>query len=66
MEELKIGQRIRVVNDWVDASKERGTIQGFQTNGNTKFARIKWLGKNAYSLTDEWGVLFPLDELRKA
>jgi hypothetical protein len=57
-------QKVRVVNDWfpMEAKKLTATILTFQNNNGKMFARVQW-SKLEYA--DEFGVLFPLDELRR-
>jgi uncharacterized protein YhbP (UPF0306 family) len=62
---FKSGDRVRIVNAWVLESKAVAVIQGFQFNAGIQFAKVKWL-KNTNKMAEEYGVLFPLDELRKA
>lgn len=62
---FKTGDRVRIYNSWVDDNKSVAVIQGFQINGGHKFAIVKWL-KHTNKMAEEYGVLFPLDELRKA
>ena len=61
---FKIGDRVRIVNNWVEDRKAAAVIRGFQSNGNMTFAQVKWLGKTS-ELTESYGTLFPLDELKK-
>jgi len=64
---MNIGDKVRVYNSWIDAEGKKltATIDKFQKNGTIKFAKVRWLGKQAFDATSKYGVLFPLNELRK-
>lgn len=62
---MKLNDKCRIVNDWLPAEAKKATVQvvGFQTNGE-QYARVKWLGKQAFVFAKQWGTLFPIKELR--
>lgn len=57
------GDKVKITTNWIEG-KPTAIICAFQVNGGVRFARVKWLGK-ARSLSDEYGELFTLDELKR-
>lgn len=66
MSKIVRGCRVHVVNDWFppEAKKAYAVVDNFQKNGTMEYAKLRWVGKMADLLTAEYGILFPLDELR--
>ena len=64
---LKMGDRVRVISDWVDEdiNHRQAVVIGFQMNGSQQFAQVKWLGKCSSQMLELYGFIFPLDELKK-
>jgi hypothetical protein len=64
---FNIGDRCRIVNTWIstEAKKKRVLIINFQENGNIIFAKVQWLGSGRKEYEEQYGILFPLDELKK-
>jgi hypothetical protein len=67
---FKVGDSARVCVDWIAPGTKTKTmivkIVGFQQNGNTTFAKVKWTGNDAIELAEQYGNLFTFQELRKA
>ena len=64
---IKPNDKCRVTSDWIPSTVKARRVQviRLQQNGNQKFARVMWLGKNARKNESEYGVLFALDELKR-
>jgi len=64
---LKHGDKVRIISDWIveDSKNLLAVVDKLQTNGIMKCARIKWLGRNPTKLVEEYGIVFPIDELKK-
>lgn len=64
---MSIGDKVRVINSWIDTDGKKltATIDKFQVNGTIKYAKVRWLGRQAFEANVKYGNLFPLDELRK-
>jgi hypothetical protein len=61
---FRLNARIKVVNSWLPDTLRGKTarIVGFQTNGSTTYAKVKWCKAEYAELV---GNLFPLDELKE-
>jgi hypothetical protein len=66
-DEFRIGETVTVQIDWGDGfhRNKRFQITGFQTNGHVKSAKGFWKGKYAKKLTEDYGTIFPLLDLKK-
>ena len=64
---LKQGDKVKVISDWIseDSRNLFAVIDKLQKNGIMNCARIKWLGRNPNKLIEEYGIVFPIDELKK-
>lgn len=64
MSSFYVGDKVRVVNDWLpdETKKVKAKIIKFQQNRNMTFAELCW--PKSVDVR-EVGNLFPLDELRK-
>lgn len=65
---FKIGETVELDIDW-DGGFHRGKrcqIVRFQQNGNQTCAVIFWKGyKHAKKMTDDYGTIFPIADLKK-
>jgi len=69
MSKFKIGDKVRIAVDWAKPGRVKTAIAriiGFQRNGGSEFARVKWQGNDAVILDEEYGNLFAQEELRSA
>jgi hypothetical protein len=66
--DFKIGEVVELNIDW-DKNFHRGKrcqIVSFQTNGYQQCAKVFWRGnKYAAKMTKEYGVIFPVEDLKK-
>ena len=64
---LKINDKCNVISDWLSSTAKTRRVQviGFQTNGNQRFVKVMWLGKEARENQETYGILFPVHELKK-
>ncbi len=60
---LKQGDKIKVISDWIleDTKNRLGLIIRVRLDN---FVEIKWLKNPAYMM-ENYGFIFPLDELKK-
>jgi len=66
--QFKKGDRVRIVNDWIGpyAKKYTAVVDNFEKHGMMEFVKVRWTGKAAeQKFSEKFGVLFPIDELRK-
>ncbi len=66
-DKFRLGETVEIKIDW-DQGFHRGKrfqITGFQMNGTTECARGFWKGKYARKMSEEYGILFPLLDLKK-
>lgn len=66
-DEFRVGETVTIKIDWGDGfhQNKRFQITGFQTNGMVESAKGFWKGKYAMKLTDDYGTIFPLIDLKK-
>jgi hypothetical protein len=66
-DKFRLGETVTIRIDWGNGfhRNKRFQITGFQTNGMVKSARGFWKGKYAKKLTEDYGTIFPLVDLKK-
>lgn len=64
---MKVNDKCHLTSDWISAEAKKAYVQviGFQTNIE-QYARVIWLGRKAKEFETQFGILFPVKELRKA
>jgi hypothetical protein len=67
---FKVGDQCHIVNDWLPAEAKAKVVIIFKLHENgwstrVTFAEIRWSGRGSAEMTEQYGVIFPLDELRK-
>lgn len=64
--QVKIGQTCNVIADWIPVADriKRVKVDVFQHNPPIVFAKCRWLGPDSKRLTETYGTLFALSELK--